>query len=322
MRSALAAAPDDLNLLLRAAWLAKLDERPQEAEDFLARAEKVAPGDLRVTDYRALLLERSGQLDQALVLRRLALERRPSWRRSMNLAWVLFRMNLWQETVAVLDDLLAKAPDFGGALAQRAQVELVAGDPGRAAARFRDLLARADNRNDRGNLTTAYLLQGNGDGAARESEKLLEDSPDNPFFLFTLADARELQGRKAEADQLYHRVADSLASQQDSQSLRVRTQAHARLGEKETALELLRQAMTTDPGYDGEMAFVAAIVYSLVGDRESAKTNIRNAVEMGWGNWLRLAPFAVWRADEEIAPLLAEGTKGLATVKEEPVQKP
>jgi tetratricopeptide (TPR) repeat protein/predicted Ser/Thr protein kinase len=322
MRATLEAAPEDLDLLLRAAWLAKLDERPQEAEEFFARAEKAAPGDLRVTDHRAFLLERSGQLDQALALRRQALERRPSWRRSMNLVFVLYRMSRWQEIVEVLDDLLAKAPDFGSALAWRAQAELVAGDPGRAAARFRDLLARAENRNDRANLATAYLLQGDGNGAARESEKLLEGSPENPLDLFTLADARSLQGRQAEAAELYRRVADSLASQQDSQSLRIRAQVHARLGEKETALELLRQAMTAGPGYDGEMAFVAAIVYSLVGDRESAKTNIRNAVEMGWGNWLRLAPFAVWREDKEIAPLLAAGTKGLATVKEEPFRKP
>ena len=310
MAAALAAAPADPEVLLRSAWLAILDGRPEEAEAALDAAEAAAPGDLRVVDHRALLLERSGQLEKSLLLRRQALAGRPSWFRYYNLAFACFQLNLWTEARANLDRLLAQAPQHVRALSLRARLELVAGDPATAVELYSALLALSDNLLDRANLANAYLLLGDGEAAGREALKVLAQAPQQPFFLLALADARGLAGRDAEAARLYAEVAQKLAGENDWQSLSVRAQAEARLGRKEAAITLLQEALQKAPEGDADMAFEAALVYSLLGERTPALVNIRKMVASGWGGWLRLAPFALWRDDPEIGPLLRAGIAG------------
>lgn len=304
MNAALQAAPEVPDVLLRAAWLAILDERPRDAETFLTRAEQSAPGDLRVVDQRALLLERSGRLEESLALRRAAIARRPSWTRSYNLAFVLFRLARWDEARRVLDELLAASPGHGRALSLRARIEMAGGDPREAVKRYQDLLTRGESLIDRSNLATAYLLLGDGARAAEESAKVLANAPSHPYYILALADARSLEGRAEEATALYRRVLE-LEQGEDPQSLTVRAQAHARLGENDEALALLQQAIRKAPGFDGQLAFESALIYTLVGDRSSAKVNLRETVRQGWGGWLRLSPFARWQDDPEIGPLLA-----------------
>ncbi len=310
MTAAFAAAPDDPEVLLRAAWLATLDGRPRDAEAVLARFELVAPGDVRALDQRALLLEKEGRLDEALELRRQAAERRPSWSRDYNLAFAAFQLSRWDEARQVLDRLLAEAPEHGRALSLRARIELAGGDPAQAIERYRALLARRESLLDRANLATAHLLEGDGEAAGAEIEKVLAAAPENPLFLLTLADARSLAGRESEAAELYARVYQVLAEEEDWQSLSVRAQAQARLGHKQEAFALLQQALKKAPADDRAMAMEAALVYTLLGDRTAALYNIRKMADWGWSGWLRLAPFAVWQDDPEIGPLLRRGTAG------------
>jgi len=311
MNAALVQAPEEPEVLLRAAWLASLDGRPKDAETYVQSADRVAPGDLRVVDYRALLLERQGKLEEALELRRHAAKQRPSWNRAYNLAFTLIRLSRWQEASQILDKLLAKAPELGRALSLRARAELSGGDPQKAVELYETLLARSDNLIDRYNLATAHLLLGNGASSAKEIEKALAVQPDHPFYLLALGEARSLEGREAEAQKIFRRVAKAPEGEHKWESLSVQAQAHARLGHKERAIELLQEALQLAPGYDGQVAFEAALIYSLVGDRTAALVNLRKAVAAGKGGWLRLPAFAVWRDDPEIGPLLAEAQKGL-----------
>lgn len=307
MAEAAAAAPDDLDVLLRAAWLAALDQRPADAAAALARFESLAPGDLRVIDQRAMLLEQEGKLEAALALRRQAAERRPSWVRSYNLAFAAFQLSRWDEARETLDRLLAAAPGHGRALSLRARLELVGGDPDLAIARYRALLERGESLLDRANLATAHLLRGDGAAAAAEIETVLAAAPGHAYFRLTLADARQLEGRRAEAEALYAEVAQALENEDDWQSLSVRAQAHAHLRQNEKAYGLLQEALRKAPPDDRAMAFEAALVYSLLGDRTAALVHIRQMSDWGWGGWLRLAPFAVWKDDPDIGPLLRRG---------------
>lgn len=307
MATALATAPADPEVLLRSAWLAILDARPEEAERALDAAEAVAPGDLRVVDHRALLLEKNGQLEKSLLLRRQALAGRSSWFRYYNLAFTCFQLNRWAEAQTNLDRLLAQMPQQVRALSLRARLELVAGDPATAVQRYTSLLALSDNLHDRANLANAYLLLGDGEAAGREVEKVLAQAPQQPYFLLALADARQLAGRDAEAARLYTEVAQKLAGENDWHSLSVRAQAEARLGRKEEAITLLQEALQKAPEGDADIAFEAALVYSILGERTPALVNIRKMVASGWGGWLRLAPFALWRDDPEIGPLIRAG---------------
>lgn len=304
MAAALAAAPGNLEVLLRSAWLATLDERPADAVAALAQVESLAPGDLRAVDQRALLLEKQGKLAAALELRREAVERRPSWIRYYNLAFAAYQLSRWDEAGQALDRLLAAAPHHGRALSLRARIELTGGDPVRAVERYETLLAENESLLDRANLATAHLLAGDGGSAAVEIEKAIAAAPSNPYFLLILADARDLEGRQAEAAALYRQVDQDLRRQEDWQSLSVRAQAQARLGHKQEAFALLQRATKEAPPDDRGMTMEAALIYTLLGDRTAALYNIRKMVDWGWGGWLRLAPFAVWQSDPEIAPLL------------------
>ena len=307
MKETLETSPQEVEAWLKANWLALADtERIEEAEGFLARAEALAPGDLRVADQRALLWERSGRLDEAEKLREESFGRRPTWIRAYHLANLYFHQNRWPETKAVLDRLLAEAPGLGYALSLRAKTELAAGDLQRAAELFEKALARHENLPDRYHLATAYLMLGDGAASARQAEVLLAKAPGHAVYLMALADARDLQDRPVEASAIYRQLLEKLAGEEDGMSLGIRAQAHARLGEKSEALEMLEKAIKKAPVDDGQMAFEAALVHTLLGERESAEHYIRKTIAAGWGRWLSLSPFAKWSDDPEIAALIRE----------------
>ena len=175
-------------------------------------------------------------------------------------------MRSWDEARQIRDDLLRAAPGHTRALANRADLELAAGDPREAAKRYEALLSQAENLFQRTNLAFSYLLLGDGRRAGTEMEKVIAIAPRYPDYLLMLADARELEGRKEEARELYAQVVELVGEAEDWRSLVVRAQAHAHLGERVRAVELVLAAKSKAPPGESEFSLTAALVYSLMGD--------------------------------------------------------
>ncbi|HEY4594971.1 MAG TPA: hypothetical protein VIJ02_01115, partial [Thermoanaerobaculia bacterium] len=97
-------------------------------------------------------------------------------------------------------------------------------------------------------------------------------------------------GRTAEARSLYARLAARNAAPGDWNTLSVQAQALAHLEEAEKAVEAIQQALRLSPD-NSQLAYEAAVVYVLVGDRASALFQARQAAAQKVdANWFAL-PF-------------------------------
>lgn len=304
LQAVLKSSPDDPGVMLLGSWLMNLGGDLAESERFLIQAEELSPGDMRILEARASFLQSQGQHAAALQLARKAADHKPSWWRQIYVVSLLMEMRKWDEARRILDGLLREAPGHTRALAYRADLELAAGDPGEAARRYEALLNQAENLFLRANLAIAYLLLGDGRRAGGEMEKVIAVAPKHPDFLLMFADARDLEGRKEEARELYAQVVEVMGEADDWRSLVVRAQAHAHLGERVKAVELVLAARSKAPPGESEVSLTAALVYSLMGDSSAALPYIQELAEKGEGAWLRLAPFQIWKDHPQIGPLL------------------
>jgi tetratricopeptide (TPR) repeat protein len=310
LRQARELAPEDPRVAGAAFDIALARGRLDEAEDALASLERLAPGDAALLARRAQLAERRGDGAAALAAMRVAAERRPSWRLLLQLANLEIRQGKGDEARRTLQEVRRRFPDDRESLAMLAQLELLQGDPGRAAGLYRELVAREPRFADLTNLGTAELLLGRPAPAAESFRRALTLAPGNAGAVLNLADAELLLGDRAAAERLYRQVVELVAADPTAatswQWTSVRAQALAHLGEPKAAVEATRHAEQLAPD-NPQLAFEAALVYAVVGDRVSALVSSERALAGGVGSrWFDFPWFATLRADPAFAKLLAK----------------
>ena len=292
--------PGDPEVLYTRAW-AEAEAGPlDEAEAVLDTFERQAPGDIRVLDLRAKVLERRGRTQEALATFRTAVERQPSRSRLYEFAKMARRQGEIATAREAIETLLLRLPGDEWGRRFLALLELTNGDPARAAALFQELASPADP-GSLANLGLARMLLGDHDGAAQALEKAVEAAPRNYFYLLNLAQARWLQGRRAEAGKLCRQVlalSDVEPAGEEWQRLTVRAQALAHLGDRQAAVAAVQEALRLAP-QNGQAAYEAALVYALVGDRTAALVNAGRARELGFNApaWFRLPWFNTLRSE-------------------------
>jgi serine/threonine protein kinase/tetratricopeptide (TPR) repeat protein len=294
-------APGDLEVLYTRAW-AEAEAGPlDEAETILDTFERQAPGDVRVLDLRAKVLERRGRTEEALAAFRSAVERQPSRSRLYEFAKMARRQGETAAAREAIETLLRRSPGDEWGRRFLALLELTNGDPARAAALYEELTARSADPGALANLGLARMLLGDHGGAAQALEQAVEAAPRNYFYLLNLAQARWLQGRRAEAAALCRRVlalSEAEPAGEEWQRLTVRAQALAQLGDRQAAVAAVQEALRLAPN-NGQAAYEAALVYALAGDRTAALVNARRARELGFNApaWFRLPWFEPLRSD-------------------------
>jgi tetratricopeptide (TPR) repeat protein len=310
LADARALAPGDPEVHYTQVYAQLRGGRLDEAEKTLTSFELQAPGDVRVLDLRADLLERQGQPAKALALARDAAGRQPSWVRLYNHARLAWRQGEVAAARESLESLLERSPgnSFGRTLL--ANIELTNGDPARAAALYQEIAAaQPADSGTLSNLGLARMLQGDYDGSAEALERAVAAEPQSYFLLLNLAQARWLQGRKAEAEEMFRRVltlSEKDPSAEEWQRLTVRAQAFAHLGEPRRAVSEAQEALRLAPR-SGQVAFEASLVYALVGDRTAALVNAERARELGFESlgWFRLPWFEPLLTDPAFREFLA-----------------
>ncbi len=289
-REALRVAPGDPRPLETLFELELSAARLDEAEATLGRLEEVDPAGSLL--QRGRLAERRGHPQEALELMRAAIRLQPSWLTLLTVANAEYRMNRIDDARRHLEELLARSPGNAEGLKTLAQIELLR-HPERAVALRREAAKSDPGPASLTNLGVALLLlrrYGDAESALRQALAL---QPDDPDATLNLADCLALLGRTDEARRLYAHLAD-LASHRatagDWHILSIEAQALAHLGETEKALEAIQQALRLSPD-NGQLAYEAAVVYVLVGDRGSALFHARRAAAQKVdANWFAL-PF-------------------------------
>ncbi|HEX6898923.1 MAG TPA: protein kinase [Thermoanaerobaculia bacterium] len=283
--------------------------RLAEAEATLAAFERSAPADVRVLDLRALLAERRGRPEEALVSYRRAVELQPSWGRLYELANLAWRQGDAATARKSLETLLDRYPENDLGRQLLAAIELTEGDPRRAAGLYEEVVARRPEPGALVNLGLARMLMGDYAGAAEAMAEAHDRVPGNYFYLLNLAQVLWLQGRGEEAGAMFRRVlalSDADPARDDWQRLTVRAQALAHLGRRQEAVAAAQEALRLAPR-SGQVAFEAALVFALVGDRTAALVNARRAHQLGFDGaaWFRLPWFETLAAEPDFRRLIA-----------------
>ena len=248
----------------------------------------------------ARLWELSGEGERAVEAMRAAVALRPSTRNLLTFANLETRLGHLDGARRHLERLLERAPGHRQGMQTLAQVDLLAGRAGRAVDLLRTLVEEAPDVSNLTNLGTGLLLLGRLDEALAALRRAHRQSPDHPQVLLALADALDLQGRPGEAALLYRRVVEHIDANQEGQPwyvLSVKAQALAHLGEHPRAVGILQTALDRAPD-QSQLAFEAALVYTLAGERYSALHQAHRALEGGLDRrWLELTWFDRWRGD-------------------------
>jgi len=277
--------------------------RLDEAEAVLGKLEEIDPAGSLL--QRGLLAERRGRLQEALELMRAAARMQPSWLTLLTLANAEYRQSRFDDARRHLEELLARSPGNLEGLKTLAQIELLR-NPERAVALLREAAKSDPGPGSLTNLGVNLLLLRRYGEAEASLRRALALQPDDPSAALNLADCVSLLGRPAEARQLYGRVAETAARQAtpgDWNLLAVKAQALAHLGETEQALAAIQEALRLTPN-NGQLAYEAAVVYVLIGDRGSALFHARQAAAQKVdANWFALPFFDPLRTDQAFQAL-------------------
>lgn len=281
IRRALRLSPDAPEPLLLRIDVALAGQDLEGAERTLARLDELLPGDVRLLDRRALLLDARGQPEEALAHLGKAVRLNPSARRLAMIAQMEIQQGRNEEARRHLELLLERSPGNAKGLSLLATLELLYGDLRRAADLYQAL--PSPGLSQLSNLGLAHLWLGEYAEAERAFRTAVEREPENPGPLLNLADARLLRGDSGEAKNLYQRVVELAAGDPAAPSpalLTIRAQALAHLGRGPEAVAAVQDALRLAPA-QGPVLYESALVYALLGESSSAVANARKALETG-----------------------------------------
>ncbi len=296
-----------LDLLTRARSLDPADPAPAEilfnlaldagrlnvAATAAADLEALIPGDVGTLCRQAELAAARGESERALELMAQAVERRPAAHLLLDFANMELHLGRVDAARATLERLLQRFPGHLRGEKLLAQVELQSGSAERAVQLYRHLLERRRGFAELSNLGIAYLLLGDWPQAAESLGEAHALAPNSAQATLNLADALSLAGRLDQATALYQRVLERVAEDPAPghwQTLSIKAQALAHLGRGAEAAAAIQQA-TTVATNDPQLAYEAALVYTLLGEPASALASAERAVAGGFDQrWFGL-PF-------------------------------
>jgi tetratricopeptide (TPR) repeat protein len=256
--------------------------RLDDAEAVLTQLAEIDPAGSLL--QQGLLAERRGRPAEGLELMRAAIRLQPSWPSLLNLANAEYRQSHLDDAHRHAEQLLARSPGNVDGLKMLAQIELLR-NPERAVALLREAAKSDPGADSLNNLGVDLMLLRRYGEAEDSLRKALALQPKDPDPALNLADCLTLLGRTTEASQIYTRLAESTSRQSttsDSHLSSVRAQALAHLGRPD----------------NGQLAYEAAVVYVVIGDRGSALFHARRAAAQNVDpNWFALPFFDPLRGD-------------------------
>ncbi len=291
--------PEDLDkaasLLKQAQQIAPTDPRPltgqfgvamlrgqwDRAEEALASLERLQPGDPSLLINRARLLEKRGESEKALALMREGVSRYPSWRNLFRAAQMESSQGNFAAARRYAEQLLANYPDSYEGTTKLAEIEFLHGDLRRAESLYSKLVERYPRPLELSNLGTTQMYLGSYHEAEISFRKALALESGNVFVLLNLADALSLQGRSREAEPIYRQVVhEARLDNIDWQVLSARAQALAHLKDSPGAVEAVQKMIRIGPE-GAQLAYDISLIYILLGDRNAALYNARQALQQG-----------------------------------------
>ena len=282
---------------------------PVVAENDLRRIETLMPHDPELLVYQAELADNRGQTDKAFALLKRAVDQAPSRSNLSRLAALEIRLVHVDDARKHLDALLKIAPRYAWGLGAAAEVELRYGDIEKAEQDYFRLTQIERKRSHFTNLGLARSLRRDDKGAFDAYLEAHNTEPENATVLLNLAEAELSLGRRADAEDHLRKALqklDDLRKAAPLSDMERLTEALclAQLGKFNEATRITQKVLRKEDT-DPQVSYIAALIYSLSGDRQTALIYARVALKKGWRpEWFDLPAFGPFREDPELRLLL------------------
>ncbi|CAH9065322.1 Serine/threonine-protein kinase PknD [Pseudoalteromonas holothuriae] len=229
---------------------------------------------------------------------------RPTLQVTRNTAIIALLNGNYESALTYLNLVIKSAPLDHWALKTYADLSLIRGSTLNAIDTYKKLLLESLNDPDiLSNLAIAQALVGEFELSAINAEKAYNLNPQHVNNALNFADSLLFLGKRNEADLLYQKVLRLTENSDNSDKLLARTQALLHLGRSFDALQLINKLETKNSGnYD--LAFVKAMVLTILGEHQSALIAISSSISDGWGENFYTLPWFVSLCEHKV--MLAE----------------
>ncbi|WP_394392428.1 tetratricopeptide repeat protein [Shewanella woodyi] len=242
-------------------------------------------------EFQAYFFLISNQLESAIITYQKALSLRPSTKLLHNLALAFWWQGDTKKSKETLNTLLSINPNDYFSNQLLADISLIEGDLEQAIALYRPLVAANNQSIDISNLGLSYALSGKYQQALEMAQLAVDSSPNHPNWILNLADIQLILGNTSQAYTHYKQVL-RLNQEVDSRSAWLqRAQAYVHIGNHQAAIKALNQLKKMSQN-DGEVFFVAALIYTRIGEHISAISQVEEALNSNIGTaWFNLPWF-------------------------------
>ena len=294
------------SFLYNAAMLAITGHEWEQAKNYIKKL-RLSDSNLYITlELEGSLYFKKDDLIKAQQAFETALKLRPSNITKELLATVLWWQGNAEKARELLESILSISPESYVANQMLADIALFEGDLKTAIKGYSNTISVRPNAIDYSHLSVAYSLQRDFSQALDAIKKAVQLYPDNPDYLLNLADMQKATGLIEIANTTYAKVIDLIKDSDDFDDLLITSQAYGQLDKAKLALKSLNLAISIAPD-SNEYSFTAALVYSLIGEHQSALLYIEKSLEAGYHPmWLSLPWFEPLCNEKEFVSLTGQ----------------
>ncbi|NMM39650.1 serine/threonine-protein kinase [Pseudoalteromonas arctica] len=276
------------------------------AEQYLTKAKQVGASTLMLYELKGMLYLHQDQLLEAQQVFELALKIRPNPIIKQNLALVLWWQGKIAEAKQLLNEVITISPNNYTANQLLADIALTEGELSTAIDQYNQAIAIKPESTDLSNLSIAYSLKGEFEQALQVAQQAVDANPEHVSFRLNLADIEKALGLSESYPANYLKVIELTQDQRTLDSYLESAQAYSQLGEAKLALQALNKAISIASDHY-EYVFTAALVYSVIGEYQSALMYIEKSLEIGYHPmWFNLPWFKPWCQKEGFISLMQQ----------------
>jgi serine/threonine protein kinase/Tfp pilus assembly protein PilF len=265
--------------------------------------------DSTLMEYQAALLLNNNEIEQAVEQYKIALTLRPSTKLLYNVALSYYWLSDFTNAKQSLQRLLNITPAKYNAKQLLADIYLSEGELNSSIGLYEEITKISSESSDIDNLGLAYTLAGRYHDSLKMAELSVARSPEHPSAILNLADIKLILGLTEQATSLYQQVIKLSDQQQDLETLIIIAQAYVHLDQGKPAIKAINQAKKLAPE-NGQVAFIAALVYNQLSEQVSAMNQVEEALAAGFGLvWFNLPWFDSLCDNSDFQQLLIKAGK-------------
>lgn len=272
-------------------WLTSDMGEVELAKQQISEAEKRGADNLIILELKAYMFFNIGEYQKAAVSYESAFKLRPSSTLLYNIAFSYWRLGELKKSESTLNSMLKIVPNNYQAQRLQANIWLLQGKLNLAITVYEQIATIRSNSQNLTNLSLTYALNKQYIDSLKYAELAVIKTPKHSTMLSNLADVEMILGNTESARLHYQQVINLPERINKTRYWLDIAQAYVHLNKANLAVESLSKAKKLSPE-NGEVAYSAALIYSILGENASAVLEVKKALTKKVGAiWFNLPWF-------------------------------